>query len=211
MMALIGAVSAELLSELPGSAARGRARVLPCGVDLERFRPLPRAQARVALGLEPAGRYLLFPADPARTGKRYDRALALTRALAAEHAPQLLTLGGVAPERVPLWVNAADAVVIPSEQEGFGLAALEGLACDVPVLATPVGIHPRALSGVAGALCAPFDMPRWQAALAVQLARADPRIDGRAHAEPFSAEAMAAQLAAAWRVALGDDDDGRGG
>src|SRR6202044_2120192 len=55
LMALIGAVSAELLGELPGRAARERARVLPCGVDLERFRPLPRAQARAALGLDPTG------------------------------------------------------------------------------------------------------------------------------------------------------------
>jgi teichuronic acid biosynthesis glycosyltransferase TuaC len=210
LMALVGAVSQELLGELPGRAARARARVLPCGVDLERFRPLPRAQARTALGLEPAGRYLLFPADPARASKRYDRALALTRALAADGAPRLLTLGGVAPDRVPLLVNAADAVVIPSEHEGFGLAALEALACDVPVLATPVGIHPRALQGVAGALCAPFGVAHWQTALAVHLAHADPRIEGRAHAEPFSAAAMAARLAAAWRAALGEDD-GRDG
>jgi teichuronic acid biosynthesis glycosyltransferase TuaC len=210
LMALIGAVSAELLEELPGRAARRRARVLPCGVDLERFRPLPRAQARGELGLDPAGACLLFPADPARAGKRYDRALALTRALRADRRPQLLTLGGVAPEQVPLWVNAATAVVIPSEHEGFGLAALEALACDVPVLATPVGVHRQALEGVAGALCAPFDVHRWRAVLEAHLAHADPRIDGRGHAEGFSAAAMAAQLASAWRAALGDDD-GRAG
>ncbi len=57
----------------------------------------------------------------------------------------LLTLGAVAPERVPLWVNASNAVLVPSEREGFGLAVLEALACDVPVLATPVGVHPEAL------------------------------------------------------------------
>ena len=210
LMTLVGAVSAELIDELPGRAARRRARVLPCGVDLERFRALPRAQARGALDLDPTGTYLLFPADPARAGKRYDRALALTRALASDYKPQLLALGGVAPERVPLWVNAANAVLIPSEQEGFGLAALEALACDVPVLATPVGVHPRALGGLAGTLCAPFDIPRWRAALEPHLAAADPRVHGRARAEPFSAAAMAAQLAAAWRAALGDDG-GRAG
>jgi teichuronic acid biosynthesis glycosyltransferase TuaC len=211
LMALIGAASAELLEELPGRSARARAQVLPCGVDLERFRALPRAQARAELGLDPAGSYVLFPADPRRAGKRYDRALALTRALAAaDRTPELLTLGGVAPERVPLWVNAASAVVIPSEREGFGLAALEALACDVPVLATPVGIHRQALAGVAGTLCEPFDLPRWRAALAAHLAHADPRIEGRAHAEPFSAEAMARRLASAWRAALGDDS-GRAG
>ena len=42
-------------------------------------------------------------------------------------------------------MNAANAVLVPSEREGFGLAVLEALACDVPVLATPVGIHREAL------------------------------------------------------------------
>src|SRR5665811_912339 len=41
------------LPPVPGSA------VLPCGPDLGRFRPLPRADARQRLGLDPSGRYLL--------------------------------------------------------------------------------------------------------------------------------------------------------
>ena len=204
LMALLGAASPELVRELPGRAARRRAQVLPCGVDLERFHPIPRAEARAALGLDPTRTHLLFPADPARAGKRYDRALALVRALEAAHEPLLLTLGGVAPEQVPLWVNAANAVLVPSEHEGFGLAVLEALACDVPVLATPVGVHPRALEGLAGALCAPFDVPSWRAALEPHLSAGDPRIDGRRRAEPFSAEALAARVAAAWRALLED-------
>jgi glycosyltransferase involved in cell wall biosynthesis len=103
---------------------------------------------------------------------------------------------------VPLWVNAANAVVVPSKAEGFGLAVLEALACDVPVLATPVGVHQQALDGVAGALCAPFDVERWRAAAAPHLDDPDPRIAGRAHAELYSAKRMAARLADAWRELL---------
>ena len=51
--------------------------MLPCGVDMERFHPIPRASARAELGLDPQAPCLLFPADPARPGKRYDRAVAL--------------------------------------------------------------------------------------------------------------------------------------
>jgi teichuronic acid biosynthesis glycosyltransferase TuaC len=210
LMALIGAVSPELVGELPGRAARRRAQVLPCGVDVERFRPLPRAEARVALGLHPDEACVLFPADPARPEKRHDRALALLRALAPAPAPRLLTLGGVPPEQVPLWVNAANAVLVPSEHEGFGLAVLEALACDVPVLATPVGVHPHALAGLTGTLCAPFDLTRWRAALEPHLATADPRVAGRARAEPYAAGPLAAQLAAAWGALL-QDDGGRAG
>ena len=95
---------------------------------------------------------------------------------------QLLTLGHVAPAEVPRWVNAADAVVVPSDREGFGLAVLEALACDVPVLATPVGIHAEALAGLAGVLCEPFVLERWREALATILADEDPRVEGRSRA-----------------------------
>ena len=194
---LPAAVSAELAGRIPGPAA-DRAQVLPCGVDTARFRPLPRAHARHELGLA-EGPLLLFPADPARHEKRHDRA----RELAALTGARLLELKDVEPERVPLFVNAANAVVVPSEREGFGLAVLEALACDVPVLATPVGIHGEALAGIAGTLCAPYDAASWSAALAPHLAAPDPRVAGRGAAERFSAAAMAARVREAWLRALG--------
>ncbi len=198
LMGLIVAVSRPLADDLPGRAARARARVIPAGVDIERFRALSRTEARAQLGLPPGQAQLLFPADPARPGKRH----ALARALADSVGIPLLTLGGVDPERVPLFVNAANAVLIPSEMEGFGLAALEALACDVPVLATPVGIHPVALAGVDGTLCAEFELSRWRDALAPHLAVDDPRVRGRDRAREYSSARMAAELASAWRDAL---------
>ena len=195
---LLAAASAPLVQELPGRAARLRALVLPCGVDLDRFRPLARAPARAELGLDPEQPFVLFPADPARAEKRHDRASALAHAAGAP----LLSLGGVEPERVPLWVNAANAVLVPSEREGFGLAVLEALACDVPVLATPVGVHAEALAQVAGTLCAPFELERWHSALAPHLRASDPRVDGRTSAVRFSARTMAMRVADAWREAL---------
>ena len=89
-------------------------------------------------------------------------------------------------------------MLVPSEREGFGLAVLEALACDVPVLATPVGIAPQALAGVAGAYCGPFDVQAWRRALAGHLESPDPRIAGRARAEEFSSDRMAERVLAAW-------------
>ena len=195
---LLAAASPALAAELPTRRARERARSLPCGVDVERFHPIPRSTARNQLGLAPEGPYVLFPADPSRASKRHDRALALADAGGAT----LLTLGGIDPDEVPLWVNAANAVLIPSEREGFGLAALEALACDVPVLATPVGIHPEALAGVQATLCAPFDRDSWLSVLAPHLHAPDPRIAGRPSAERFSAVHMAERVRDAWIEAL---------
>lgn len=207
-VALAATVSASLARErIPGAGVRRRVAVLPCGVDLARFRPLPRAAARARLGLDPDAPCLLFAADPARAEKRVDRA----REVAGD--VRLLTLGDVHPDEVPLWVNAANAVLVPSEREGFGLAVLEALACDVPVLATPVGVAPLALGGIAGAHCGPFDAAVWRRALAPHLAAADPRVAGRARAELFSADRMAERVLLAWRAVAaqsGGSGSGRG-
>jgi teichuronic acid biosynthesis glycosyltransferase TuaC len=189
-MDLIAAVSPELAAAVPGEH---EVMVLPCGVDTARFTPQPRAAARAELGLPPEEPCLLFPADPARPGKRHDRAMDVA------DGARLLSLGGVDPARVPLWVNAANAVVLPTEAEGFGLAALEALACDVPVITTPVGIHAEAIAGVGGALCAPYDLASWRALAHAHLATADPRVHGRASAERWSAARMAERVLAAWQ------------
>lgn len=194
---LVAAVSEPLAREIPRWATGGgRVSVLPVGVDLHRFGPIPRDEARAALGLDPRGPYLLFGADPRRPEKGHQLALAV-----AGDVP-LLTLGAVEPAQVPLWINAANAVLIPSAREGFGLAVLEALACDVPALATPVGIAPEALAGVAGTLCAPFEAGRWSAALAPHLRAADPRVAGRERAQAYSTDRMALRVLAAWRELL---------
>jgi teichuronic acid biosynthesis glycosyltransferase TuaC len=192
---VLATVSQPLAEALP-RWARARAQVLPCGADLARFAPIAREDARRELGLDSARPYLLFAADRARPEKRHDRAVELARAARVE----LLTLGGVDPDRVPLWVNAANAVVVPSEREGFGLAAVEALACDVPVFATPVGVHAELLAGIEGTLCAPYDAVRWGDALAPHLRALDPRIAGRERARAYSSDAMAERVARAWRA-----------
>jgi teichuronic acid biosynthesis glycosyltransferase TuaC len=190
----VAVVSSALAREVPGWATRREPAVLPCGVDMHRFNRIPRDEARRTLGLDLDGPYLLFPADPARPEKRYDRA----REVAGE--TPLLALGDVPPSEVPQWVNAANAVVMPSEREGFGLGVLEALACDVPVIATPVGIAPEALAGIGGSHCLPFDAGAWREALAPHLAASDPRVDGRTRADEFSTDRMAARVVSVWRM-----------
>jgi glycosyltransferase involved in cell wall biosynthesis len=76
---------------------------------------------------------------------------------------------------------------------------LEALACNVPVLATPVGIAPQALENIPGAYCESFEPSAWRAALQPLLAQADPRIAGRERAQTHSTRAMAERMLAAWR------------
>jgi glycosyltransferase involved in cell wall biosynthesis len=182
------------LPAVPGSA------VLPCGPDLSRFGSQPRAEARRQLGLDPEGRYLFFPANPARPEKRHDRAAEVAAACKAD----LITGGSIEPEQMPLWINAANAVLVTSDYEGFGMAAVEALACEVPVLSTPVGIAPYALRGIDGCLCAPFDAGAWAAVARRHLEAADPRVAGSARAATLSAAAMAERVIVAYRAVVED-------
>jgi glycosyltransferase involved in cell wall biosynthesis len=199
---LVAPVSRALLEPengrpgLPEQA--GRTAILPCGADLDRFRPVPRAEARERLGLRGEGRYLLFPASPGREVKRYDRAEEVAQLTKAE----LLHGGAIEPEDLPLWMNAANAVLVPSDNEGFGLVAVEALACDVPVLSTPVGIAPTLLSGIDGCLVAPFVADAWATVAAAHLEVAESRVNGRAHAETFGARPLAARVLVAYRELL---------
>ena len=182
----------------PGLPLLHGSAVLPCGPDLERVGPLPREQARRDLGLDPDGRYLFFPANPARPEKRADRATALAAACEAE----LLSGGSIEPERMRLWINAANAVVVTSDYEGFGMVCIEALACEVPILSTPVGIAPFLLDGLAGALCAPFEIDSWAAAARPLLGSADPRVRGAGRAEAFSSGRTAERTIEAYRDVL---------
>jgi glycosyltransferase involved in cell wall biosynthesis len=122
----------------------------------------------------------------------------LARACDAE----LLSGGSIEPEQMPLWINAANAVLVTSDYEGFGLAAIEALACDVPVLSTPVGIAPYALGGLHGTLCAPFELEPWTAAARPLLDSPDPRVEGAARAATLSAARMAERTLEAYRTVL---------
>ena len=205
---LVAAASRSLYEEegeRPGlPLLPGRSAVLPCGAALGRFRSVPRAEARERLGLDAAGRYLFFPADPARAVKRHDRATEVARLADAT----LLTAGEIAPEAMNDWYNAASSTLVTSDSEGFGMAVLESLACRVPVLSTAVGIAPLALAGIDGCLAAPFDARSWSELARRHLDSPDPRVDVPADAGRFSASRLAARVRAAYEDVGGSHSSG---
>ena len=200
---LAGVASRELFEAAGGRRGLprrpGRTAVLPCGADLGRFQPVPQTEARAELGLDADGRYLLFPAAPSRPEKRHDRAAEVARLADAK----LLTAGRIDPARMPLWINAASAVLVTSEYEGFGLATVEAIACGRPVLSTPVGIAPTLLAGIDGCLAARFDASAWAEVVRGHLESGDPRVAGGPRAAWFSAESLAGRVAAAYAELAG--------
>jgi len=73
---------------------------------------------------------------------------------------------GVVPdEDMPLIYNAADLVVLPSLYEGFGLVALEAMACGVPVIASHTGALPEVVGGAGILVDSPTDEHELAAAI----------------------------------------------
>jgi glycosyltransferase involved in cell wall biosynthesis len=193
---IIGVPSEFARTFLPGRV-QPRAQILPTGIDLHGFRSLARADARQELGLDPVEPFALFPYDPARPVKRHDRALA------AAGSHRLVTLGSESRARMRLWFNAASVVLCPADWETFGMAAVEAIACGTSVIATPTGVHDEALRDVPWATCAAYDEARWRGLVDAAIRADTQHGDGQSYAEPWSSDAMAERLVAAWRVALG--------
>ena len=141
--------------------------VIPCGVNLEQFRTLDKAQARRYLGIDD-GRIVLCVGriDPLKGVDKLIKALPYIR----DTGLRMIVIGGgedsrhevaqlrklartldvddsvafagpVKHDQLIYYYNAADVCVVPSYYESFGLVALESLACGTPVVATDVGNH----------------------------------------------------------------------
>jgi len=140
--------------------------VVPCGVNMELFRPVDKKDARRELDLADE-KVLLFVGriDPL---KGIEQLIKAVRLLGNNGDLRLIVVGGdensraeleelqqlaaglgikdkvtfqglVRQEKLPYYYSAADVCVVPSYYESFGLVALESLACGTPVVAADVG------------------------------------------------------------------------
>jgi glycosyltransferase involved in cell wall biosynthesis len=155
------------------------AEVIPSGIDLDAFRPRPRAEARASLGLDPHARLVLFVGDPASGRKRCDLARAAVERLAPSLAARLIVAWQRPHAEVALLMNACDALVFTSAQEGSPNVVKEALACDLPVVSVAVGDVEERLRGIEGCeLCADDRVETIAGALERCLQRGR-RIEGR--------------------------------
>jgi D-inositol-3-phosphate glycosyltransferase len=163
----------EQLIKLYG-ADPGRISIVPPGVDINHFHPLPKRLARQQIGADDHDWMVLFVGriEPLKGVDTLIRAMALLahkcptwvsrlslaiiggdpdtnenaemERLKAMHAELQLGdlvvfLGAKDQNKLQYYYNAAEALVMPSHYESFGLVALEAMACGTPVIASDVG------------------------------------------------------------------------
>ena len=223
MIASTPAEAADLIEHYRANPER--ICVSPPGVDHTLFRPGNKERARQRLGLQPTGQLVAF-VGRIQPLKGVDVAIS---AVAALPGVRLLVVGGpsgptgeaelerlrriaddTAPGRVTFMparphtdiacvYRAADAVIVPSRSESFGLVAVEAQASGTPVVASRVGgLAYSVEDGKSGYLIAghdPADYTRALAAILDDPANAARLSDGASeHAKSFSWEATADRL-----------------
>ena len=188
--------SESMLACLP-RALRRRTSVIPNGVDLARFRPIDRESARAALGWALRTPIVLFGGranDPTKNFPLAQSALEIVgKRFPGARMEQLI---GVPPADVPLWINAADAVLLTSLKEGSPNIVKEACACDVPVVSTDVGDVRTVLEGSRSSRVVVHDAAALAAALEEVLAVTGARSGDRALvvAKGLDAQSIARRL-----------------
>lgn len=132
--------SKELEDALPSYVNRSKVRIIPNGVDLERFNPLERDKCRRKLGWHPDRFHILFCSNSGNPIKRFDLALASVAAIRRSGIDaEVHQLRGVPHAEVSIWLNACDVVLLTSVHEGSPNIIKEALACNLPVVSVDVG------------------------------------------------------------------------
>jgi glycosyltransferase involved in cell wall biosynthesis len=143
--------SAGLAKALPASVNQRNVFVLPNGIDMERFRPLDRQECRARVGWREDRFHVLFTNGNGDPRKRIELARAAIEALRHRGVTaELNPIPRVPHSEVPIWMNAADAVILTSIHEGSPNAIKEALACNRPVVSVDVGDVRERLDGIAG-------------------------------------------------------------
>lgn len=176
------AVSADLATKIAAlGVARERIRVVPNGIERDRFQRINRAEARERLGIAQDGHLavcvsrlswekgidLLLEAF-AKVGDATARLVIVGDGAAETELRETcsglglddrVTFAGARPhDEVPLWMSASNVSVLSSRTEGHPNVVLESLACGRPVVAFRVGGAPEILSsGDLGILVPPGD------------------------------------------------------
>lgn len=144
-------MSEGLRQLLPDDVDRSKVRIIPTGVDLDRFQPLDRGACREQLGWDANRFHVLFPANTGDPVKQPSLAVAAIERLNwLGISAELHFIRGVRHSDVGIWINACDALLLTSRHEGSPNIVKETLACNVPVVSVDVGDVRQRITGVDG-------------------------------------------------------------
>ena len=187
-------VARHLVGALKGAAVADKIRVIPCGIDLERFKPMDPLTCKRELGWNTRSFHVLFASSNGDPVKRPELARAAVAQLSnTNHPAELHYLSGISNMEVPVWLNASDVLLLTSLHEGSPTVVKEALACGLPVVSVDVGDVAERIESIEGCFLARSEPADLAAKLdLVRLSRK--RLDCGARLEELSIVKVAEKL-----------------
>lgn len=193
-------VMSDEMAELLGSDCH----VVPHGIDLGVFRPIPVDEARGELGWDDDTYHVLFPYSPERDVKNYPRAQRVVKRVRkrVDRPVELKIASGIDHHQMPHFFNAADTLLLTSKREGSPNTVKEAMACNLPVVSTDVGDVRDRVDGVAHSAVGSTDERLTDHV--VDVLRTGQRSDGRKKMRSFSAQRRGERIRALYEDLLDD-------
>ncbi|MCC2639811.1 MAG: putative Glycosyltransferase [Nitrospira sp.] len=182
----------------------GKAKVIPSGVDMAVFHPVPKHEARASCGWLDGEKVVISSAGTGPVHKRLDLAQAAVRVAESLCGKIRFVVldGSKDQESVATMFNAADCFLLTSMAEGSPNVIKEAMACDLPVVSVDVGdvrerlrdVHPSKIIG---------DDPQKLGAALSEILRMPARSNGsQAIRLDLTAERMASKVLALYREVM---------
>lgn len=183
------------------------AHIIPAGIDLKQFKPSPQLKAQHAVGWDPSEKHVLFPYPPTRSVKNYPLAELVVEQVDDQYSDgvRLQAVYGVDHGEVPMYMNAADALLLTSHREGSPNTVKEAMACNLPVVATDVGdVRKRLLDVEQSRVCKSEDD---LVSALYDVLQSNERSNGREHVRELSLDRMGERILNVYESALANNQE----
>lgn len=129
--------------------------VLPNGIDLERFQPVDKNEAKKITGMGDE-KYILFVSDPTRFEKNYSLAEEAVRRAGKENV-HLYVVNNKPHDLISDYMYAGDVLLMTSLWEGSPNVIKEAMACGIPIVSTDVGDVREVINDTEGCYITGYD------------------------------------------------------
>jgi len=161
--------------------------IIPCGVNLNLFKPIDKLASRDKLGLDHNYYYVLFSSS---FNNKVKNAALAKLALSNFENIILLEMKGYSREEVHLLMNAVDILIVTSYSETGPLVVKEALACNCPIISTDVGDVKELTKGTKNCYIVGYDAKHIEQRIQ-DILSSNKRSDGRAAVKHFGLERIA--------------------
>ncbi|MBI9066031.1 MAG: glycosyltransferase [Salinivirgaceae bacterium] len=175
-----------------------KTQIIPNGVDFDRFYPIAQNEAKHKLKLDLVKKIVLFLGNPNDSNKNYSLAK-LTFGFLPQTNYLLVSPYPTNPEKIPLFLNAADVLILTSISEGSANVIKEALACNTPIVTVDVGDASVNVQDVYKAHVVPYD-PNKIAGKIIDVCKNSDRSNGRSLINHLEISIIADRIIAFYRT-----------